>query len=162
MPNEQKLNEKVNEKINLEMSEMNKNDYCLPKLGKDNYVVWKWQFLNILEAKGLEDVLTNCEASQDKMKKAKMILGSALEPETTLMVLNCKTFLETWETLQRCYENKTAYESTSLFQKLQQFKIRKASEITAGIGEIMSIVSQLKNMNEEVSETNVMHFICFA
>lgn len=149
-------------KTNIDMnSEMSKNDYSLPKLGKDNYVVWKWQFISILEAKDLEDVLTNCAAPQDKMKKAKMILGSALEPETTLMVLNCKTF-ETRETLQRCFENKTAYEATALFQKLQQFKIKKAAEITSGIGEIMSLVSQLKNMNEEVSETNVMGCILSA
>lgn len=134
-----------------------KQDYKLLQLEKDNYVLWKWQFRNILKAKKLMKVLEPGEVEDvDKDAQALALLGSALSPNEMLKIINCQTFKDAWRTIEENFENKTTYEPQSLFVRLNSFKINSAVEVSQGISEIKGIVAQLKNLNEKVSDNNVI------
>lgn len=131
----------------------NKLEFKLLKLEKSNYVVWKWQFKNVLKARNLSDVLDTTKIVRDATKdcEAMALLGSALNDENILKIINCDTFVDAWKAIETCHENKTSYEPQSLYRRLNSYKITSASEVSAGVSEIRGIVAQLKNLNESVS-----------
>jgi len=145
-------------------------DYKLVKLDKTNYLVWKWQFINVLRANDLESVIPS---PTDEVKvlpanllkkdsQAMALLGSALTEENALKVINCTTFAHAWRTIEQCHEIKTSFEPQSLFQKLNGYKIRHVNDVSKGVSEMLGIVAQLRNLGEEVSENNLMGAILSA
>lgn len=122
---------------------MSDKDFRLIKLDKENYVIWKWQFKNVLEAKNLSNVFNRPGqepvATEIEKKQALALLRSSLSDDNMLKIINCRTFSEAWKALQVCFENKTAYEPQALYQRLNTFKIASASEVSAGISEIRGI-----------------------
>lgn len=56
---------------------MGEKDYKLIKLGRENYVVWKWQFKNVLKAKGLQKVLLEGAVEEKRERQALALLGSS-------------------------------------------------------------------------------------
>lgn len=134
---------------------MSNKEFKLIKLEKDNYVVWKWQFKNVLKAKNLQGALTTSpdgKRNSAEDREAMALLGSALSEENILKIIDCSTFEEAWKAIERNFENKTAYEPQSLYRRLNSFKINSASEVSTGVSEIRGIVAQLKNLNETVSD----------
>ena len=55
-------------------------DLKVLKLDETNYVIWKWQFRNVLEAKGLGLALTD-EASELVSEQALALLSSTLSED---------------------------------------------------------------------------------
>lgn len=139
-----------------------KFDYKLSKLTKDNYVTWKWQFKNILRAKKLDKVLIDGNFQADMDAQALALLGSALDEENMLKIINCETFGNAWNAIEVCFENKTAYEPQNLFRRLNSFKMNSASEVSQGVSELKGIVAQLKNLKENVSDNNLIGAILSA
>lgn len=130
---------------------MGDKEFKIIKLDRENYVVWKWQFTNVLKAKGLEGTLL-AESNGDQAKQALALLGSALSEENILKIINCTTFYTSWKAIESCYENKTTYEPQSLYRRLNSLKIQTASEVSQGISQIRGIIAQLKNLGENVSD----------
>lgn len=130
---------------------MSDNTFKLLKLDNNNYVIWKWQFQNVLKAKNLASVL---EGAPDPATdgQALAILGSALSDENMLKIINCRSFKEAWLALELCFENKTAYEPQALYRRLASYKMHSAKDVSTGISELRGIVAQLKNLNENVSD----------
>lgn len=139
-----------------------RQDYKLVQLEKDNYVTWKWQMKNILKAKKLESVLLFDNKDMDKDTQALAILGSALSQNEMLKIINCETFKDAWKAIEENYENKKTYEPQSLFARLNSYKINSASEVSQGVSEMKGIVAQLKNLNESVSDNNLIGAILSA
>lgn len=132
---------------------MSDKAYVINKLEKDNYVVWKYQFKNVLRARNLSKALESTgirDATVDTQALA--ILSSSISEENILKIINCDNFKDAWETIGKCFENKTTYEPQSLYRRLNSYKINSASEVSSGISEMRSIVAQLKNLNESVSD----------
>lgn len=141
---------------------MSDKDFKLIKLERDNYVVWKWQFKNILRAKKLEGVLKEDAKDNEMDAQALALLGSALDEDNMLKIINCEKFRDAWRVIEVCFENKTAYEPQSLFRRLNSYRIESASDVSRGISEIRGIVAQLKNLNEFVSDNNLIGAILSA
>lgn len=133
---------------------MGEKDYKITVLENNNYVTWKWHITTILKAKDLYDQLNYVGEPTQKNQKALALFGSTLSQENQLRVSSCNK--EAWETIEKCYENKTSYEPQALFQKLNTYKISRASEVSKGLSEITGIVTQLKNLGEQVSDNNLM------
>lgn len=127
-------------------------DFKIVKLEKNNYVVWKWQFINVLRAKKLMKVVQDIEVDEDMDAQALALLGSALSEENMLKISNCETFKDAWKAIGQCFENKTAYEPQALYRRLNSFKINSAADVSQGLSELRGIVAQLKNLNETVSD----------
>lgn len=126
-------------------------EYKLIKLENENYVIWKWQFRNVLRACQLLKVY-NEEATVPEQNRALALLSSAISDENMLRIANCETFKEAWTTIERCYENKTTYEPQALYRRLNSFRMQNPGEVPPGLSEMSGIVAQLKNLGEEVSE----------
>lgn len=141
---------------------MGDKEFKLIKLENDNYVVWKWQFKNIINAKGWQKAFDCGNGNEMVGRQALGLLGSALSNENILKIINCGTFQEAWKTIESCYENKTAYEPQSLYRRLNSYKIESAAEISSGVSEIKGIVAQLQNLGETVSENCVIGSILSA
>lgn len=134
---------------------MSDKGYKIIKLGDDNYAIWKWQFTAVMKAKRFYSVLIpkkeNEQIDDQLDADALVLLSTALGDENLSKILDCVTFNDAWKKIQQCYENKTAYEPQSLYRRLNSFKIDTASEVSAAISEMQSIVSQLRNLKENVS-----------
>ena len=131
---------------------MSDDKFKLIKLDNDNYVIWKWQFMNVLRAKKIEKVLNANHSDVDQSNKALAILGSALSEENMLKIVNCTTFMDAWRSIERVYENKTSYEPQALFRRLNSFRMENVSEVSSGLSEMQGIVAQLANLGEKVSD----------
>lgn len=129
-----------------------KSEFKLFNLNQENYVAWKWQFKNVMKARNLSKVFGEESVSDSTDAQALAILGSALNEENILKIINCITFKEAWKAIEACYENKTTYEPQALYRRLNSFKISSAREVSSGISEMKGIVAQLKNLNEDVSD----------
>lgn len=149
------------------MAELNERDekveFRLPLLEEDNYVIWKWKFKGIMYAKKLIGLGKNPEdIDSNKNAVALALLQSSLNDENSLKVINCTDFVSAWKCLEQCHETKTNYEPQSLFRQLNSYKIRNVAEVSASIGEMQGIRSQLINLGETVSDNNMMGAILSA
>lgn len=88
----------------------------LIRLDKGNYIVWKWQFVNVLKANKLQSVLGAEPVSEEQDGQAMALLGSALSEENILKIINCNSFKTAWQALEQCFENKTSYEPQALYR----------------------------------------------
>lgn len=88
------------------------NDHKVIRLEKDNYVLWNWQIQNIFNVKGLGDFLKIPNPGEtiplDRVKdsRALALLGSSLSSNEMYKVINCTTFKEAWETIEKNHGKK--------------------------------------------------------
>lgn len=61
------------------------------------------------------------------------LLSSTMNEENTRKIINCENFKDAWETIGKCFENKTTYEPQALYRRLNSYKINSASEVSSGI-----------------------------
>ena len=130
---------------------MAEKDLKVVKLSRDNKVILKWQFQNVLKAKNLGTAVTGEPIASDN-DQALALLGSALSDENLLKIISCNNFKEAWLTIERCFENKTAYEPIALYRRLFTYKIDSAEGVGAGICEIQGIATQLADLKEPVGD----------
>ena len=145
------LSSKAILRFRVSVLKMADKDLKVLKLEETNYVIWKWQFKNVLDAKGLGLALTD-EATELVSKQALALLGSTLSEDNMLKIISCTSFGDAWRTLEQCFETKTAYEAQSLFRRLFSMKFASAAHISAGISEVKGIVARLTNLDEKVSD----------
>lgn len=100
-------------------------EYRTQILERGNYVIWKRHITNVLEAKGLEEVLAR-ETLGPKEQKARALLTSSLSADNQMKVINCTTAHKIWKRLESIYENKTSFEKETLIGKLHTYKISSA------------------------------------
>jgi len=84
---------------------MEKQDFRPLKLDRDNYVVWKWQFVNVAKAQKMSRLFEQGAVSEELDDKGLALLGSALSEENMLKIINCTNFRQAWNTIQLCFEN---------------------------------------------------------
>lgn len=118
----------------------------------DNYVVWRWQALNVLRANGLEETIAKEDSKGIKVDKALALLGSSLNQENQMLVCGCKSAYELWQRLEGIYEDKTTFEKQELLRRLHAYKISSPSEVVKGLSEIQSLASRLNVMGERASD----------
>lgn len=108
--------------------------------------------LNALDLGTCLDFNTETKPSERKQREALALLGSALTEENLGKIVDCDNFEQAWKNIEKTFVNKTTYEPQALFRRLNNFKINSANEVSSGISEMRSIVSQLKNLKETVSD----------
>lgn len=138
-------------------------DYKIQTLEQHNYTVWKQHTLNILEAKELADVVINGPGREPlepltamKCRQAKALLTSALSVSNQMKVINCATAHDIWNRLEAINENKSSFERENLLNRFHSYKIRSASEIPDGIGQLESLASRLTLLGEQITDEAMM------
>lgn len=139
-----------------------KHDYKITALGEDNYVTWKWQMNLILTAKGLDKCVikgSGTEVNQAKITQATILLASSLSQLNMQRVINCKTALQIWETLESTFENKSATEKAALLEQFMSFKIQSTRDVSKGIGEIQSLAAKLTALGTTIASDLIVSVI---
>lgn len=134
-----------------------KLDYSIDRLTNENWPTWKWQFTNVLKAKKLSKVLTDpIEAKGENGARALALLGSSVSDEIRSTLLGCDDFTSAWKEISSIFENKTAYEASSLFQKMNCLKFEQVKDVIPGLSTAMATRSQLQNVGEAISDRYII------
>lgn len=150
------------------------------------WLIWKFQMRQILEAGKMYDVVTGDESLPDlievaaaegvpandnraeiqtwreKDAKARRTIAVALGRQPTMQILNCETAKEMWTTLKGIYEQSSQTNIVFLQQKYYAFTKESGDDIATFLSKLMEIVQQMGDQNEAVSNSMVIAKILMA
>jgi len=131
-----------------------------------DFAVWHMQIEEILTAKGLEAAIKSEEAfvKRESMSKtfieangkAKAIILLGLETKYIKLIMHATTAREMWDKLVTVHEQKSINGKLMLQKKFYDLQMRSDESIADYIGRVEYIVAQLRDLGEEITETNVM------
>ena len=155
---------------------MEGNDYVkVEKLQKaEDWPAWKFEIGVLLKAAEVMDVVTgdypkpvrgtsdqaNHEAALLKWNKsdfkAQKIIVTALGKQSKIHVLSCNTAKEMWTRLESVYEKKSKATIHFTTQKFFNFTKDQEDDIATFISKLQTVVKQMRDLGEEVSDSMVM------
>lgn len=136
-----------------------KIEYKLVILTEDNYTAWKWITTMVLKSKGLWTLVSQPnQQNQPREKQAAILLGTALNYDNMLKVINCQTAHEIWTTLETIYENKSSSEKQMLLGKFHNFKIQP-NNLSKSLSELQAMAARLRQLGATVEEDSIMSII---
>ncbi|KAB0797085.1 hypothetical protein PPYR_08079 [Photinus pyralis] len=145
--------------------------------GGSNWLTWKFQMRQVLEASELFDVVdgtdsppsirdenyrTDIVAWKKNDAKARRAISTACKKQPLLQIMNCDTANSMWTTLKSTYEQTSKSNVLFLQQKYYSFTKEPGDDIATCISKLMEIVQQLKDQKENISDTMVMTKILMA
>lgn len=111
-----------------------------------NWIDWKWQILNILDLRGLKDVLVSAEpVGTHREKAARQIVSSTLDHLVVNKVIHCHSVQEIRATLTGIYENRTSFALTDLLGRTNSYRMNSLDQVENGISEIRSMAINSPN-----------------
>src|SRR5436309_2714522 len=118
----------------------------LPKFNGHEFSVWKFQMETVFEFQGLMGVVDGTEIKPEDPvaaeiwlkndKKARMLIGHALESAQVRQVMNLKTANEMWMRLQSLYELKNSTSVHLLLQKFFEYKMEQGTSVATHVSTI--------------------------
>ncbi|KAB0794531.1 hypothetical protein PPYR_11370 [Photinus pyralis] len=145
--------------------------------GGSNWMTWKFQMLQVLEASELFDVVDGTDSPPSNRDenyrtaivawkkndaKARRAISTACKKQPLLQIMNCDTANSMWTTLKSTYEQTLKSNVLFLQQKYYSFTKEPGDDIATCISKLMEIVQQLKDQKENISDTMVMTKILMA
>lgn len=128
----------------------------IQRLKGNNWIGWKWQVTNILDLRGLKDVLTSSEPiGSIRERAARHIVASTLDHSVVNKVIHCQSVQEIWSTLTGIYENKTSFALTDLLGRMNSYRMNTLDQVENGISEIRSMAVQIQAMGGAVDANTV-------
>lgn len=139
--------------------------------GVENWLIWKFQIKQFLEAADLFDIVNGVEMAPvdgiedfDKKivawnksdAKARRVISAACKKQPVLQIMNCKTSNDMWETLKSTYEQASKSNILFLQQKYYSFVKNPNDDIATFLSKLMEVVQQMRDQGENVSESMVM------
>lgn len=100
--------------------------------------------MNILEAKGLKNILYESNPDTTKEILARQLISVTLDHSVVDKVLYCEKVNELWAALESIYENKTSYALTDLISQMNSYRIESLDKVEAGISEIRSAAVRIR------------------
>lgn len=128
------------------------------------WLLWKFQIKILLGANDLFGYVTG-ETEKDPAKvaawkkndlKAQRIIATAVGQQPLLHIVNCSTSQAMWEKLHTVYEQKSDSSVHLLQTRFYSFKMDPNDSIACHISKLEEVVQQLKDLNEEISDSMVM------
>lgn len=120
----------------------------IQRLKGSNWSTWKWQLQNVLDAKGLTNVLTSSETQfqmgHPKEVATRQILSSSLDSSLISKVIHCATAQQIWSCLCGIYENRTSFALTDLIGRMNSYKMKNLDEVESGVSAIQSMACSIK------------------
>lgn len=136
-----------------------------------NWLIWKFQIRQILEASELFDVVdgttkrpitggknyeTELVAWKKSDAKARRAIATTCMKQPLLQIMNCETASEMWTTLKSTYEQASKSNILFLQQKYYKFEKEPEDDIGSFLSKLMEVVQQLKDQKENISDSMVM------
>lgn len=92
--------------------------------GQDNFPVWKFQLMLIMQKKGFDGILDGTELrpiGQEQLKNwlrkdksARRLIGLTVEENVINLIIGCDSANEMWETILGLYEKKSGQRIVSI------------------------------------------------
>lgn len=136
-----------------------------------NWSLWKFQIKVLLNAGDIMDVVNNnfpkpVDDSKpnfaDELKlwkksdhKAQKVIVTAVEHQAMLHIMNCTTAREMWEKLECIYEQKSKASIHMIQQRFYSYSKDPLDNMATHISKLETIVQQMKEMGETVSDSMV-------
>lgn len=128
----------------------------IQRLKGNNWATWKWQLQNVLDAKGLTDVLTGEEPRGSKREvTTRQIISSSLDQTLICKVVHCQSAQQIWACLRGIYENRTSFALTDLIGRMNSYKMNTLDEVENGVSEIQSISCQIQALGGTVDDSTI-------
>lgn len=128
----------------------------IQRLKGNNWATWKWQLQNVLDSKGLTDVLTGDEGrGTPREVVTRQIISSSLDQTLICKVIHCQTAQQIWTCLRGIYENRTSFALTDLIGRMNSYRMNTLDEVENGVSEIQSISCQIKALGGTVDDNTI-------
>ncbi|KYM94579.1 PREDICTED: uncharacterized protein LOC108781191 [Cyphomyrmex costatus] len=88
--------------------------------------------------------------------KARRAISTACHKQPLLQIMNCQTAKDMWTTLKSTYEQASKSNIVFLQQKYYSFTKEPTDNITVFLSKLMEIVQQLRDQNENISDSMVI------
>lgn len=133
-------------------------DTQIQRLNGKNWPTWKWQLFNVLDAKGLRDVITGNSVDPPGSPReiaTRQILSGSIDQSLITKIVHCTNAHEIWKCLTSIYENQTSMALTVLRGKMNTYKIKNVAQVEEGISEIQSLAVQIEAMGGPMDYSTV-------
>lgn len=129
----------------------------IQRLKNNNWPTWKWQITNLLESRGLVDVLESKTETRGSPREvaARQIISSSLDQTLLCKVIHCQTAQEIWKCLSGIFENKTSFALTDLIGKMNSFKMVTLEDVENGVSQIQSLACQIKALGGHADDITI-------
>lgn len=139
--------------------------------GNANWLTWKFQIRQVLEACDLFDVVDGTVVApavgsenyaatllawRKRDAKARRTISTTCQKQPLLQIMNCETANAMWVTLKSTYEQASKSNILFLQQKYYGFTKDPGDDIATCLSKLMEIVQQLKDQKESISDSMVM------
>lgn len=135
--------------------------------GSDNFHTWSFAIQKYLTFKGYGNTIkritiaatsttpatTSCaESDSDKCEKANAILALGVDESIYVHINKCTTALQTWECLQKLYEEKGLTRKIALLRGLIQTRLDECDGMQSYIDQIMTTSNKLTGIGFEIQD----------
>lgn len=137
--------------------------------GQENFAVWKFQLMLIMQEKGFDGVLVGTEPRPNmvgqleewtrKDKCARRLIGLTVEKNIINLIMGCDSANEMWETILGLYEKKSGQRIVSLYRQLHNSRMSPDVSMTDYIGSVKKTLSALKAAGDKIENLNVIAII---
>lgn len=138
----------------------------LPKFNGEDFAVWRFQiesYLAVHELLGVVDGTTkrpleaNAQSEWDKLdRKARLIIGSALETNVVRQIMNLKTANEMWVRLSSLYELRDKTTVHLLLQRFFDYKMEESMTIGQHVSKIEEMARKLEDLGHKQEEVAIV------
>lgn len=120
--------------------------------GRENYDVWKFAVEVYLEALGLWDCVTGEEKDAKKVKQCRAKIILLLDPINYVHVQTTTTAQETWESLQRAFEDNGLTRRVGLLRTLTTTRLENCASVEEYVTKIIQTAHKLSNIGFKVED----------
>ena len=140
----------------------------LTKFDGTDFNVWKFQIQSWLDVHGLLEVVDGTwpkppQQKEDAVsewlkldKKARMVIGYALEKNIVPKVMNLKTSHEMWTRLLTIYEMKNEASVHMLMQQFFEYKMGKNTSISQHVAQIEQMAQRLEDLGHKQEDLAII------
>lgn len=138
----------------------------VPKFNGEDFVVWRFQIESYLAVHDLLEVVDRTskrplEASRqsewDKLdRKARLIIGSALETNVVRQIMNLKTASEMWARLSSLYELRDKTTVYLLLQRFFDYRMEEGMTIGQHVSKIEEMARKLEDLGHKQDEVAIV------
>lgn len=139
----------------------------ITKFDGSNFQLWKFSVSILLKAEKLMAVVDGSEAEPEdnttakwtawdgKNARAQVILLTTITQDVIQCLVNCKNATEMWTKLLTIHEQKTELSRELIWQQFYEYRMSDGEKIASHIAKVESLVKQLKDVNETISDSAI-------
>lgn len=129
--------------------------------GIENWTAWSFKMRIVLRSMNLFSIVEGAvpateedqEKYMEKDAKAQGMLVTNISEKVIPQIVSCKTSKQIWDKLHTIYEQRGELSVHILQQKFFSMKFEDKETVSQFLGRFESLLSKLKNLNAEVSQT---------